>query len=144
MVPPIFPRRPKYPGFPESFKVDASCCPTACQEDLGADGASKGCSYLMAYSLCACCRHTRGRFERTHGGVLNLHTGFSACHTTRHALHTHGTQHTTPHHTTHTTNNNNNTPHTTTHNRASQTTSQGERERQRMETEREKRRRKRR
>ena len=29
----------------------------------------------MLKSMCACCWHTRGRFECTHGGVLNLHTG---------------------------------------------------------------------
>ena len=29
----------------------------------------------MLKSMCACCQHARGRFERTHGDVLNLHTG---------------------------------------------------------------------
>ena len=28
----------------------------------------------VLFSTCACCRYTRGRFERTHGDVLNLHT----------------------------------------------------------------------
>ena len=28
----------------------------------------------MLKHVCACCRHTRGRFEPTHGDVLNLHT----------------------------------------------------------------------
>ena len=27
------------------------------------------------FYMWACCRYTRGRFERTHGSVLNLHTG---------------------------------------------------------------------
>ena len=49
----------------------------------------------MLFNMCACCRHTRGRFECTHGGVLSLHTGFSACHT---PLHNHHTPHTTTHH----------------------------------------------
>ena len=40
----------------------------------------------------ACCRYTRRRPDRTHGGVLNVHTGsFSACQ---------ASPHTTPHHTT--------------------------------------------
>ena len=38
------------PWVPESFQVGGSGCPTACHEDLGADGASKGCSYLMSQS----------------------------------------------------------------------------------------------
>ena len=43
--------------------------------------------------VCALCRHTRGRFERTHGDVLNGHTGvFSRCHTT-HKTPQHKTQH---------------------------------------------------
>ena len=46
----------------------------------------------MLKSMCACCRHTRGRFESTHGGVLSLHTGFSACHTTHHT-HNNNTPH---------------------------------------------------
>ena len=29
----------------------------------------------MCYHMRAWCRYTRGRFERTHGGVSNLHTG---------------------------------------------------------------------
>ena len=29
----------------------------------------------MLKHMCACCRYTRKRFERTHGSVLNLHTG---------------------------------------------------------------------
>ena len=36
----------------------------------------------MCFNMCAWCRHTRGRLECTRGSVLNLHTGFSACHTT--------------------------------------------------------------
>ena len=48
---------------------------------------------LHLHVMCAWCRYTRGRFERTHGHVLNGHTGFSRCHTT----HTHTPHHTTPH-----------------------------------------------
>ena len=44
-------------------------------------------SYMWAW-----CRYTRGLFERTHGGVLNVHTGvftcFSPCRTTPHQTHT--------------------------------------------------------
>ena len=40
------------------------------------------------FNMCAWCRYTRGRFERTHGHVLNGHTGFQACHTTHTTLHT--------------------------------------------------------
>ena len=29
----------------------------------------------MCFNVCAWCRYTRGRFERTHGDVLNPHTG---------------------------------------------------------------------
>ena len=29
----------------------------------------------MCFNMCAWCRYTRGRFERTHGDVLNVHTG---------------------------------------------------------------------
>ena len=59
----------------------------------------------MLTSMCACSRHTRRCFECTHGGVLSLHTEFSACHTTRHTHHTHHTHHTntTTHNDTHTT-----------------------------------------
>ena len=35
----------------------------------------------MFQHVCAWCRYTRGRFERTHGDVFSGHTGFSACHT---------------------------------------------------------------
>ena len=59
----------------------------------------------MCFNMTAWCQYTRRRFERTHGDVLNLHTGvFPACHTTHHTAHrTHTTtaQHTTttrPHH----------------------------------------------
>ena len=54
-------------------------------------------SYMWAW-----CRYTRGRFERTHGGVLNVHTGvftcFSPCRTTPH--HTHQSHTTTTNDTT--------------------------------------------
>ena len=44
----------------------------------------------------ACCQYTRRRPERTHGGVLNLHTElFPACQASPHTTHTH--HHTTPH-----------------------------------------------
>ena len=36
---------------------------------------------LRVYRQHACCRYTRRRVERTHDDVLNLHTGFSVCHT---------------------------------------------------------------
>ena len=50
--------------------------------------------------VCALCRHTRGRFERTHGDVLNGHTGFfSVSHHTPHTPHRH-THHNTRHNTT--------------------------------------------
>ena len=51
--------------------------------------------------VCAWCRYTRGRFERTHGDVLSGHTGVSACHTLTHT-HQH-TQHNTTQHITTTT-----------------------------------------
>ena len=52
----------------------------------------------MFQHVCAWCRYTRGRFERTHGDVLSGHTGVSACHT---LTHTHTLKHTTQHNTTH-------------------------------------------
>ena len=36
----------------------------------------------MLKHMCAWCRYTRGRFERTHGHVLNRHTGVLNGHTT--------------------------------------------------------------
>ena len=36
----------------------------------------------------AICRYTRRRFEPTHGEVLNLHMGFSACQAAPHTPHT--------------------------------------------------------
>ena len=69
-------------------------------------------------------RYARRRLERTHGGVLNLHTeGFSACQ----AAHTHTNQHnTTPHHTppTEDTQHNNTTTHNNTHNTTTHNTIQ--------------------
>ena len=65
--------------------------------------------------VCAWCRYTRGRFERTHGDVLSGHTEFrSVSHTNTHTL-THTTQPITTQHITTT------TPH-------------GERQRQRKKT----------
>ena len=55
--------------------------------------------------VCAWCRYTRGRFERTHGDVLSGHTEFrSVSHTNTHThINTHNTTHhdTTHHDTTH-------------------------------------------
>ena len=60
----------------------------------------------MCFNMCAWCRYTRGRFERTYGVVLNGHTGvFPVCHTT----------HTTHHHTHPPQHHNTRPPHTTTH-----------------------------
>ena len=56
----------------------------------------------MFQHVCALCQHTRGRFERTHGDVLNGHNGvFSVSHTTHRTHHTdHTPQHNTRHYTT--------------------------------------------
>ena len=53
----------------------------------------------MLKHVCAWCRYTRGRFERTHGDVLSGHTGFrTLSQTTHHTAHIHNTpQHTTSH-----------------------------------------------
>ena len=45
----------------------------------------------MFQHVCAWCRYTKKRFERTHGDVWNLHTGVSACQAASH------TDTTTPH-----------------------------------------------
>ena len=74
----------------------------------------------MLKSMCVCCRHTRRRFECTHGGVLSLHTGFSACHTTHH---THNNN--TPHNSTQT--------HTTTLNDTHTTNTRRQRQRKKTE-----------
>ena len=68
--------------------------------------------------MCACCRCTRGRFERTHGGVLSGHTGFfSVPHRTLHHDHVHNQQpHTNKHaHPTHNTHQQHTPTHTETH-----------------------------
>ena len=77
----------------------------------------------MCFNMCAWCRYTRGRFQRTHGDVLSGQTEFrSVSHTNTH-INTHNTHTTTQHNT---------TQHITT------TTPHGERERQRQtETEKE-------
>ena len=49
-------------------------------------------SVLLLLNMRAFCRHTRKRFEPTHGDVLTLHTGFLP---PRHTHHTHHTPHTT-------------------------------------------------
>ena len=52
----------------------------------------------MFQHVCAWCRYTRGRFERTHGDVLSGHTEFrSVSHTNTH-INTHITQHITTQH----------------------------------------------
>ena len=43
-----FSQKAEVPSVPEGFQVGTSGCPTACHKDFGADGASKGCSYLMS------------------------------------------------------------------------------------------------
>ena len=47
----------------------------------------------MCFNMCAWCRHTRGRFECTHGGVLKPNSSFfhifSACCNTHKHTHTH-------------------------------------------------------
>ena len=50
----------------------------------------------MLKHVCACCRYTRRRFERTHGDVLSGHTGFHGAtqhtpHRTPHRRHDHNT-----------------------------------------------------
>ena len=48
----------------------------------------------MFQHVCAWCRYTRGRFERTHRDVLSGHTGFfSVSHKTHHSAHTTTQQH---------------------------------------------------
>ena len=49
----------------------------------------------MFQHVCAWCRYKRGRFERTHGGVLSGHTGFFQCATTHHTPPHNTEQHTT-------------------------------------------------
>ena len=39
------------PSLRESFQIGVSGSPTACHEDFGDDGASKGCSSLRVRSL---------------------------------------------------------------------------------------------
>ena len=91
----------------------------------------------MLKHMCAWCRCTRGRFERTHGGVLCGHTGFfSVPHRTLHHDHVHNQHpHTNTHtHTQHTPTTHSNTQHTGTH-----TTSHGDRDRDKEWRERERR-----
>ena len=59
--------------------------------------ASPHVSYMWAW-----CRYTRGRFECTHGGVLNVYTGFFHVFFTvpQHTKHTPRPQRHTPHNTT--------------------------------------------
>ena len=86
----------------------------------------------MLKHVCAWCRYTRGRMERTHRDVLSGHRGFfSVSHHTQYTAHTpqHRTQHTTTH---------NNTPrhtaprHTTAHHNNMTTTQHGDRDRERQ------------
>ena len=58
----------------------------------------------MLKHVCAWCRHTRGRFECTHGGVFESTHGlffhvFSACRNTHKHAHTQTQHHNTQHHT---------------------------------------------
>ena len=74
----------------------------------------------MFQHVCAWCRYTRGRVERTHGDVLSGHTEFrSVSHINTHNINTHTLTHTLTH----------TTQHITT------TTPHGERQRQRQKTE---------
>ena len=84
----------------------------------------------MFQHVCAWCRYTRGRFERTHGDVLSGHTEFrSVSHTNTHTL-THTTQHNTTHY-------DHNTTRQTERDRERQTETERDRQRQRQtETER--------
>ena len=87
----------------------------------------------MFQHVCAWCRYTRGRFERTHGDVLSGHTEFrSVSHTN---THTHINTHNTTHHDT--------THHDHTTSRPQHHTEK-DRDRERRQGQREKRRRKRR
>ena len=85
----------------------------------------------MLKHLCAWCRQTRGRFERTHGDVLSGHTGFfSVSHSTHNTTTQHitTTQHnTSPQH--------NTTQHLTQHHTETETVT--DREREKTGTERE-------
>ena len=69
------------------------------------------CHAHMLKHMCAWCRYTRRRFERTHGGVLNLHTVpllpspaphpiHPSANTHTQTQHKHTQQHTTTHHST--------------------------------------------
>ena len=83
----------------------------------------------MFQHVCAWCRYTRRRYDRTHGDVLSGHTEFrSVSHTNTHThTNTHNTQNTTQHNTTqHNTTQHNTTQHITT------TTPHGERDRDRQ------------
>ena len=89
-------------------------------------GTTRTCfnTYTLKH-MCAWCRHTRGRFECTHGGVLEAKYEFfhffqrAATHTHTHTLKTHHDHQ--QHH------DHNDTHHTTQH-----TTSHGDRERERQ------------
>ena len=65
----------------------------------------------------ACCRYTRRRPDRTHGGVLNVHTGgFPRAKLHQHHMYTHKKQHTThPTDTPHRTHNTHTPQHTHAH-----------------------------
>ena len=69
----------------------------------------------MFQHMCAWCRHSRRRFQCTHGGVLEANTGFSTFFSVPQHTHTH-----TPHQ-----------AHTTTTNNTTTTTTRRERERER-------------
>ena len=102
-------------------KAPSGAEPAACERVGGRGGGTGVCidrASVCTFETSACvpapsapsphfsimwawCRYTRGRFERTHGGVLNVHTGvftcFSPFRTTPHHTHqTHTTTTTTP------------------------------------------------
>ena len=84
--------------------------------------------------MCAWCRHTRGRFECTHGGVFESTHGFFSKFFQRAATHTH--THTQTPHTPTTPRPQRHTPHNTTHN-ITRRPRERQRERQRKKTEKE-------
>ena len=80
------------------------------------DSKTPPCVHYKRTRVCAWCRNTRGRFECTHGGVLNPHTGFSKF-VQRAATHTPNTHH-----------DHNDTPSTTQHHTQHHTETDGERQ----------------
>ena len=87
----------------------------------------------MRFNMCAWCRYTRGRFECTHGSVLNGHTGVFSVPQPQPQPQRHTPQ--TPHALPHTTSHNNTTRNTTRRQRQRETEKE-DRERGRRENER--------